>query len=176
MYRTVKRPANAARHSKVSQTRFSLIRSVLFCPSSIRRAATRRERRALFPREGIGGWTRRKVSRRAFISPINFTDSGWRKNWVKSRSHISSIFSPIPIIPPREPASVHCSLFILRTGCTDLYEARSFLRDTRSLGPSVATVISFCKLGAVRSRYTYCIYIYISANVNLTDESFFLEA
>lgn len=89
------------RHSKVSQTRFSLIRSVPFCPSAsiVHSEQPPAERRASFTRRDRDErWARRP---RGFISPINFVDSGWRKNWVKSRGRISSIFSPIPIIPLR---------------------------------------------------------------------------
>lgn len=69
-------------------------------PPAERRAESGLEKRdSRTRREALGG----------FISPINFVDSGWRKNWVKSRGRISSIFPSIPIIlcpPLARPSSV----------------------------------------------------------------------
>lgn len=105
MRRAVKRPTDeAAGTQRLARPDFPSLgryRAVPCLRSSTLEAAGHREPR------GRGWPTRRKRERwdatrgdqGGFISPINFVDSGWRKNWVKSRCRISSIFSLIPIIP-----------------------------------------------------------------------------
>lgn len=135
------------RHSKVSQTRFSLIRSVPFCPSAsiVHSERPPAERRASFTRRERD--ERRARRPRGFISPINFVDSGWRKNWVKSRGRISSIFSPIPIIPLRAPIA-YCLFLLQSLHKPSFMRLQLSSRDTSHSSPAKAASNIFDKLGA----------------------------
>lgn len=127
MYRAVKCPVDAAAGTqRLARPDFLSLGRCCSVSQLDRplRAAARRERRASFHKEGWENERSRRArarararapSRRAFISPINFVDSGWRKNWVKSRGCISSIFSPVttlrarfvravPFLSSRQPA------------------------------------------------------------------------
>lgn len=157
MYRAVKRPADAAAGTqRLARPDFLSLGAVLSLGSIVHSERPPAESGGLRStrRDGrIERGTRARASRRAFISPINFVDSGWRKNWVKSRGCISSIFPSDSYYHLARPLRVHRSLFIPGTACMNLYEARSFPRDTRACsGPIALTAISPDKLGAARNR------------------------
>lgn len=101
----------AAGTQRLARPDFPSLGQYRFCPSTsiVHSERPPAERRASFTKRDRD--ERRARRPRGFISPINFVDSGWRKNWVKSRGRISSIFSPIPIIPLRAP--ITCCLFLL---------------------------------------------------------------
>lgn len=108
MYRVVKCPADeAAGTQRLARPDFpSLGRGAAFCPLASIVHSERPPAESGGPRSR--GGTGMNGEGEGFISPINFVDSGWRKNWVKSHGRISSIFSRIPIIPLR--ASIYGAL------------------------------------------------------------------